>query len=81
MYQNVPALRKPLLAYDQNHGLDLPGAQFDGLTEQWFETIGDFLGTLEVPEQSELVEPDVAYFLDPAGIQFILSGPPTVVIS
>ena len=80
LFQNVASLNEPLLAYDQNHGLDLPGAEFDGLTEQWFTSMDEWVASLDAPEHTTLVEPDVAYLLDPPSIQFILSGPPTVVI-
>jgi hypothetical protein len=39
LFKNIPELNDPLLAYDQNHGLALEGAQFDGVTEQWFESL------------------------------------------
>ena len=72
MFQNIPSLNEPLLAYDQNHGLDLPGAEFDGVTEQWFTSIDDWIASLDAPEHTTLVEPDVAYMLDPPSIQFVL---------
>jgi hypothetical protein len=80
LFQNIASLNGPLLAYDQNHGLDLPGAEFDGLTEQWFMSMDEWVASLDAPEHTTLVEPDVAYLFDPPSIQFILSGPPTVVI-
>lgn len=80
LFQNIESLNAPLLAYDQNHGLDLPGAEYDGVTEQWFTSMDDWISSLDAPEHSTVVEPDVAYMLDPPSIQFILSGPPTVVI-
>jgi uncharacterized protein (TIGR02118 family) len=80
LYQNVPALHEPVLAYDQNHGLDLPGAAYDGVTEQWFESLGHWIASIGVPEQTALVEPDVASFLEPASICYILSGIPTRVV-
>ncbi|MEO5839412.1 MAG: EthD domain-containing protein [Acidimicrobiales bacterium] len=80
LFQNIESLNAPLLAYDQNHGLDLPGAEFDGVTEQWFTSMDDWISSLDAPEHTTVVEPDVAYMLDPPSIQFILSGPPTVVI-
>jgi EthD domain len=80
LFQNIESLNAPLLAYDQNHGLDLPGAEFDGVTEQWFTSMDDWISSLDAPEHTTVVEPDVAYMLDPPSIQFILAGPPTVVI-
>jgi len=80
IFQTIPSLNAPLLAYDQNHGLEIEGAEFDGLTEQWFESMNEWIASLDAPECSTVVEPDVAYMLDPPSIQYILGGKPTVVI-
>ena len=80
LYRNVPALSEPVRHYDQNHGLDLPGADYDGVTEQWFESLGAWIDSICVPEQAGMVEPDVAYFLEPASISYVLSGRPTVLL-
>ncbi len=80
LYRNVPALSEPVLHYDQNHGLDLPGAGFDGVTEQWFASLDAWVDSICVPEQSGMIEPDVAYFLEPGSISYVLSGKPTVLI-
>ena len=69
-----------MLAYDQNHGIDLPDADYDGVTEQWFTSYATFLGSLGVPAVEREVNPDVAYFLDQSSIEFVMAGPPTVVI-
>ncbi len=80
LFQNIPELNEPLWGYDQNHGLDLEGAQFDGITEQWFASLTEWIASISVPVNDTKVIPDVAYMLDPASIQFILGGKPTVVI-
>lgn len=80
LFQQIPELNEPLLAYDQNHGLDLPGASFDGVTEQWFTSYGTFLASLGVEAVASEVNPDVAYFLDQTSIEFVMAGPPSVVI-
>ena len=80
LFQNIAELNEPLLAYDQNHGLDLPGAEYDGVTEQWFESLDAWVQSLGVESHRTVVEPDVAYFLDPASIQYVISDQPTVVI-
>ena len=74
-------MNEPLLGYDQNHGLDIEGAQYDGVTEQWFRTLPEWMDSIIVPEAEKQVDPDVAYFLDTKSIQFILAGQPTVVVS
>jgi hypothetical protein len=81
LFQDISSLNAPLLAYDQNHGLDVPGVEFDGVTEQWFESMDAWVRSLDAPEHKTVVEPDVAYMLDPPSIQFILAGKPTVVIA
>jgi hypothetical protein len=80
LFQRIPELNEPLLAYDQNHGIDLPDADFDGVTEQWFTSYATFLGSLGVPAVETEVNPDVAHFLDQSSIEFVMAGPPTVVV-
>jgi uncharacterized protein (TIGR02118 family) len=80
LFQNVPGLRDPLLGYDQNHGLRDPDAQFDGVTEQWFESLDTFVQSLSDPAVAEQVNPDVAYMLDAASIHFVMTGKPTVLV-
>ena len=80
LFQQIPELNEPLLAYEQNHGLDLPDATFDGVTEQWFTSYDTFLVSLGVEAVEREVNPDVAYFLDTSSIEFVMAGPPTVVI-
>jgi uncharacterized protein (TIGR02118 family) len=80
LFQNIAGLRDPLLGYDQNHGLRDPDAAFDGVTEQWFESLDTFVASLSVPEVRSDVNPDVAYMLDPASIHFVMAGRPTVLI-
>jgi hypothetical protein len=81
LYRSVPALNEPVFHYDQNHGIDLPGAEFDGVTEQWFGSLAAWIDSICVPEQSGLIDPDVAYFLEPASISYLLSGQPTVLVA
>ena len=80
MFQTVPELRDPLWGYDQNHGLRDPEAAFDGLTEQWFESLDSFVESLSAPAVRDSVNPDVAYMLDPASIHFVMTGRPTVLV-
>ena len=78
LFQEVDELNEPLLAYEQNHGLDLADAAYDGVTEQWFTSYDTFLGSLGVEAVEREVNPDVAYMLDPTSIEFVMAGPPTV---
>lgn len=77
LYQSVPALTDPVLAYEQNHGLDRPGDTHDGVTEQWFASLAAWVDSIGVPEQATLVEPDVAYFLDAGATAYLLTGSAT----
>lgn len=88
LFQNVPELNEPVLAYDQNHGLPPEqtaaanvGRAYDGVTEQWFESLPAWIDSLSAPANYTMVAPDVAYMLDQGSIQFILAGRPTVVIA
>jgi hypothetical protein len=76
IFQTVPELREPLLGYEQNHGLELDGADYDGVTQQWFASFDAWSASLEVPAHAEVVAPDVATFLDPGRLHFIVAGPP-----
>jgi EthD domain len=80
LFQNVPELNELVSEYDQNHGLAVPGAEFDGVTEQWFASLDTFVEMVATPAHRTQVEPDVAYLLDPASIHFVLAGRPTIVL-
>jgi uncharacterized protein (TIGR02118 family) len=80
LFQQIPELNEPLLAYEQNHGVDAPGAPFDGVTEQWFRSYVSFVESLEVEAVEREVNPDVAYFLDSSSIEYIMAAPPTVIV-
>ena len=51
------------------------------MTEQWFGSLAEWVASLDDPAVADQVNPDAAYFLDPASIQFVLAGKPTVVIA
>jgi hypothetical protein len=80
LFRDVAELRDPLYAYDQNHGLDLPDAEYDGVTEQWFGSLPEWLASLDVPAVANLVNPDTDSFLDMPRIRYVLAGRPTVVV-
>jgi uncharacterized protein (TIGR02118 family) len=60
LFQTIPELGDPLRGYEQNHGLRDPNAAFDGVTEQWFESLDTFVQSLSVPAVAEVMNPDVA---------------------
>jgi hypothetical protein len=84
LFRDVPELRRDVVRYVQNHRLTEDYARdpagFDGVTEQWFEGLDRFVSSLSEPKVRELVGPDVAYMLDASSIEFILSGPPEVIL-
>lgn len=80
LFQTIPALCDPILAYEQNHGLEAD-APFDGVTEQWFVNLAAFAESLRAEENVTDVAPDVAYMFDPKGVHFIMAGRPTVVVA
>ena len=49
LFQTIPELTDPLWGYEQNHGLRDPDAAFDGVTEQWFESLDSFVESLSAP--------------------------------
>ena len=79
LFQRIPELNDPMIAYDQNHGLAID-APFDGVTEQWFADLAAFVESLHAEANVTDVAPDVAYMLDPSSIHFIMAGRPTVVV-
>jgi EthD domain len=79
LFQRIPELLDPMIAYDQNHGL-AADAPFDGVTEQWFADLAAFVESLRAEANVTDVAPDVAYMLDPESIHFIMAGRPTVVL-
>jgi hypothetical protein len=76
LFQNIPELRDPLGGYEQNHGLTIADAAYDGVTQQWFASFETWRTSLEAPAHEEVVAPDVAFFLDPGHLHFIIAGPP-----
>src|SRR5438128_1474248 len=86
-----PALRRHVRRFELNHRLpedyardayrpEGAGAGFDGVAVQWFESFDAFVESLGVPAVERDVNPDTAYFLDMSTIEFVMAGPPTVVI-
>lgn len=80
LFRDIPELNGPLLGYHQNHGLPVEDARYDGVTEQWFASLPEWLDSISVPANDTEVRPDVEYMLDPAGVEFILAAQPTVVV-
>jgi uncharacterized protein (TIGR02118 family) len=51
---------------------------YDGVTEQWFTSVEDFWASLR-EDDYHLIEEDMAKFIDPASIRFVLTDEAEVV--
>lgn len=80
----TPELARHLVRYEQHvrHRPDaLSGTDgVDGVAEQWFRSIDDFVGFISEPAYAELVAPDERRFLDVERIEFVICEEPHVVI-
>ena len=81
----TPELARHLVRYEQHvrHRPDaLSGTQdVDGVAEQWFTSIDDFVGFISEPAYAELVAPDERRFLDMDRVEFVITEEPVVVIA
>lgn len=62
---------------DDYRGDDDPG--FDGVTVQWYESMGEYEASLAEPDAALVME-DVAKFLDPDRLYFVLTEHPAVIM-
>jgi len=80
----TPALARHIARYEQHvrHRPDelSGGLDFDGVTEQWFESMDDFVAFISEPEYAELIAPDEQRFLDMDRLEFIITEEPVVAI-
>jgi hypothetical protein len=81
---NEPTLARHIVRYEQ-HVRHHPGAlsgnkDIDGVTEQWFRSMDDFVGFMSEPKYAELIAPDEQRFLDMEHLEFIVTEDPIVVI-
>lgn len=80
----IPELARHLVRYEQ-HVRHRPGAlsgteDVDGVAEQWFRSIDDFVAFISEPAYAEHVAPDERRFLDVGRIEFVICEEPHVVI-
>jgi len=75
MIADEPAFRAFIRRYEQHHRVledyrnaVAPGADFDGMAVQWFDSFRDFMALVQSPEYAAKMQPDEARILDPAGI-------------
>ena len=81
---SLPNLSRHLLR-DEQHARSEAGPMSgspgcDGVTEQWFNSIDDFIGFCSEPDYQTYIAPDEQRFLDMGRVQFIICEEPTVVL-
>lgn len=80
----TPALARHIVRYEQ-HVRHRPDAisgtdDVDGVAEQWFRSIDDFVAFISEPAYAEHVAPDERRFLDVDRLEFVICDDPHVVI-
>ena len=84
LIRSTPSLARHIVRYEQHvrHRPDaLSGsAGFDGVTEQWFADMDEFVAFMSEPEYGELIAPDEQRFLDMERLEFIITEEPVVPI-
>ena len=81
---STPSLARHIIRYDQHPRLSdgpLGGSEgCDGVTEQWFASMDDFVAFVSEPDYRDLIAPDEARFLDMDRLRFVVCDAPTSVI-
>jgi hypothetical protein len=76
--RDTPSIARHILRYEQNVAQD--GAEFDGVTIQWFENAREFFAMATEPEYATVVEPDEAELLDQGALTWILTDAETRIV-
>lgn len=85
IFRDTPELSRHILGYLQHPRLESDyrrksGPQYDGLTEQWFESEAAFWSFIREPAYREKVVPDEATLLLRKQVAFMLCRPADVII-
>ena len=85
IFRDTPELARHIIGYDQNRRLDADydrdaGGGFDGVTEQWYESLDAFRAFVAEPAFAERVFPDERNFLLPERTRWIVTRAPDVII-
>ena len=83
---SVPVVTETVVRYEQHprvpddagHWTGSEG--FDGMTLQWYRSLGDFEAMVSDPEYQRVVAPDERHLLDLANSVYLLTEEPRVVI-
>jgi uncharacterized protein (TIGR02118 family) len=78
LFMSAPVVRETVRRYVQQHSLGvelsgLPPAQYDGVTELWFDDVESFGRCFDDDEYMRLVRPDEITFLDLAACDIVIS--------
>ena len=70
-----------VLRYEQNHRVreHWDQAGYDGVTEQWFTSVDDFFASLK-EDDYQLIDADVAKFIDTDSLEWIITEEPEVFV-
>jgi uncharacterized protein (TIGR02118 family) len=70
------------LRYEQNHRIIGPGTggvDYDGCTEQWFESLEAFHASITEPDYAEIAA-DIETFIDTSALAWIMTEEPEVIV-
>jgi uncharacterized protein (TIGR02118 family) len=80
----LPTLARHVVRYEQHprlSGSDAVGTPgYDGVAVQWFRSLEEFMAFVSEPDYARHVAPDEGAFLDRAGLVWMLTEEPRVVI-
>ena len=65
--------------YEQHPVVPGPGVDWDGITEQWFDSVEEFHASLR-EDDYRVIDADIKEFLDVDKLAFVITGEPRVVI-
>jgi uncharacterized protein (TIGR02118 family) len=82
LIRSTPELARHVLRYEQHKRVTEPswcGTEgYDGITEQWFESVDEFVAFTTEPKYAELIEPDEKAFLDRDAFVWMITEEPIV---
>ncbi len=84
LFRDTPEIRRHIVAYHQNPRIDPDDDRdrtgWDGLAEQWYESLESFRAMTREPRYLATVPADEERFVDRSEIPWILSAPPECII-
>jgi hypothetical protein len=85
LFVDTPEVARHVVAYHQSHRLAEDyardaGGGYDGLAEQWYDSLEEFERMQHEPAYAEQIAPDEDRLLDRAASSFLLSAQPDVIL-